>query len=392
MVPKLHCMVIVGTRPEAIKMAPVVRALRKYEHQVRTQLVLTGQHGELVDEVLRLFHLEPNFDLDLMRHSQTLSQFTACALIALTDLFAHERHDLIPAQGDTTTVFAASLAAFYQRIKVGHVEAGLRTLDKGNPFPEEINRRLTGVVADLHFAPTQEARLNLLREQTPGSQILVTGNPVIDALQMTREHALTIARKQFACLDSGLRTVLVTAHRRENHGEPLARICRAVARLTEQYLDVQVIWPVHPNPHVFETVHRLLADKPRIHLVSPMGYCAFVGVMEMSTLILTDSGGVQEEAPALGRPVLVMRETTERPEGVNSGTVKLIGTAEADILQEAALLLTDAEAYGRMANAVCPYGDGKAANRIVTAIRRHWGLQVDSAPLGAALTRLVASA
>jgi UDP-N-acetylglucosamine 2-epimerase (non-hydrolysing) len=374
MVPKLHCMIIVGTRPEAIKMAPVVHALRKLEHQVRTQLVLTGQHGEMVDEVLSLFHLEPEFDLELMQHSQTLSQFTARSLIALSDLFAGERPDLILVEGDTTTVFAASLAAFHQNIKVGHVEAGLRTLDKRNPFPEEINRRLTGVVADLHFAPTQEARQNLLREQVPDSQIFVTGNPVIDALQMTRENACAAARKQFPCLDSGLRTVLVTAHRRENHGEPLARICHAVARLTENFPDVQVIWPVHPNPQVFETVHRLLTDKPRIHLVNPMGYCVFVGVMEMSTLILTDSGGVQEEAPALGRPVLVMRATTERPEGVSAGTVKLIGTAEADILQEASLLLTDAEAYRRMANAVCPYGDGKAADRIVLAIRHHWGL------------------
>ena len=359
----------------------MVHALRKLEHQVRTQLVLTGQHGEMVDEVLKLFHLEPEFDLELMQHSQTLSQFTARSLIALSDLFAAERPDLILVEGDTSTVFAASLAAFHQGIKVGHVEAGLRTLDKGNPFPEEINRRLTGVLADLHFAPTQEARQNLLREYIPDAQIFVTGNPVIDALLMTRENARSVARKQFTCLDSGLRTVLVTAHRRENHGEPLARICRAVARLTEQYPDVQVIWPVHPNPRVFETVHRLLADKPNIHLVSPIGYCAFVGVMDMSTLILTDSGGVQEEAPALGRPVLVMRETTERPEGVSSGTVKLIGTAEEDILQEAASLLTDVEAYGRMANAVCPYGDGKAANRIVTAIRRHWRLQAESNPL-----------
>jgi UDP-N-acetylglucosamine 2-epimerase (non-hydrolysing) len=373
-------------------MAPVVHALRKLEHQVRTQLVLTGQHGEMVDEVLRLFHLEPEFDLELMQHSQTLSQFTARALMALTDLFASERPDLILVEGDTTTVFAASLAAFHQGIKVGHVEAGLRTLDKCNPFPEEINRRLTGVVADLHFAPTQEARQNLIREFIPDSQIFVTGNPVIDALQMTRENARTVAIKQFPYLDSGLRTVLVTAHRRENHGEPLARICRAVARLTEQYPDVQVIWPVHPNPQVYETVHRLLADKSNIHLVSPIGYCAFVGIMDISTLILTDSGGVQEEAPALGCPVLVMRETTERPEGVSSGTVKLIGTEEANILREAALLLTNAEAYGRMANAVCPYGDGKAADRIVTAIRRHWGLQVESASPGADLTGLITSA
>jgi len=388
----LRCMVIIGTRPEAIKLAPVMHALREAGHQVRTQLVLTGQHGELVDEVLKLFHLKPEFDLDLMRHYQTLSQFTARALTALTDLFARERPDLILVQGDTTTVFAASLSAFYQRIKVGHVEAGLRTHDKGNPFPEEINRRLTGVLADLHFAPTEEARLNLLLERIPDSQIFVTGNPVIDALQMTREQARTVARKQFACLDNGLRTILVTSHRRENQGEPLERICRAIARLTEQYLDVQVIWPVHPNPRVFKTVHRLLSDKPNIHLVSPMGYCAFVGVMEMSTLILTDSGGVQEEAPALGRPVLVMRETTERPEGIDAGTVKLIGTAEVDIFKESALLLTDTEAYGRMANAVSPYGDGKAANRIVTAIRHHWGLQNNTEQLDAALTQVVASA
>jgi len=359
-------------------MAPVVHALRKLEHQIRTQLVLTGQHGEMVDEVLRLFHLEPEFDLELMQHSQTLSLFTTRALTALTDLFTSERPDLILVEGDTTTVFAAALAAFHQSIKIGHVEAGLRTLDKANPFPEEINRRLTGVLTDLHFAPTQEARQNLLREYIPDSQIFVTGNPVIDALLMTRENARGVAREQFLFLDNGLRTVLVTAHRRENHGEPLARICRAVASLTTRYPDVQVIWPVHPNPNVFDTVHRMLGDKPNIHLVRPIGYCAFVGVMDMSTLILTDSGGVQEEAPALGRPVLVMRETTERPEGVNSGTVKLVGTAEANILQEAALLLTDAEAYEHMANAVCPYGDGKAADRIVTGIQRHWGLQVDS--------------
>jgi len=360
-------------------MAPVVLALRRSEHLFRTQLVLTGQHGELVDEVLSLFHLEPEFDLELMQHSQTLSQFTARSLTALTDLFNRERPDLILVEGDTTTVFAASLAAFYQAIKVGHVEAGLRTLDKANPFPEEINRRLTGVLADLHFAPTQEARQNLLREFIPDSQIFVTGNPVIDALLMTRENARGVALEQFPFLNSGLRTVLVTAHRRENHGEPLARICGAVALLTEQFEDVQVIWPVHPNPQVFEAVHRLLADKPRIHLVDPIGYCAFVGVMDISTIILTDSGGVQEEAPALGRPVLVMRETTERPEGVSSGTVKLIGTAGADILKQASLLLTDDEAYARMANAVCPYGDGKAAERIAAAMRDYWGLPIDAA-------------
>lgn len=370
-------MVIIGTRPEAIKMAPVVHVLRRFGDEIKTQLVLTGQHGELVDDVLNLFCLEPEFDLDLMQHSQTLSEFTTRALDALTGLFVREHPDLILVQGDTTTVFAASLAAFYQGIKVGHVEAGLRTRDKCNPFPEEINRRLTGVLADLHFAPTEEARQNLILEHVSPSQIFVTGNPVIDALQMTRKNALAVARRDFGFLDKGLRTVLVTAHRRENHDEPLKRICRAVAHLTEEFTDVQVIWPVHPNPKVYDTVHSMLADRPRIHLVSPMGYCEFVGVMEMSTLILTDSGGVQEEAPALARPVLVMRDTTERPEGVNSGTVKLVGTAEKDIIQEAALLLTDKDAYDRMAHAVCPYGDGKAADRIVSAVRQHWSQQVD---------------
>jgi UDP-N-acetylglucosamine 2-epimerase (non-hydrolysing) len=378
-------MVIIGTRPEAIKMAPVVKQLRRYECTIRTQLVLTGQHGELVDEVLNIFDLNPEIDLDLMQRSQTLSQFTGRALAALTDLFLHERPDLVLVQGDTTTVFVASLAAFYQGIQVGHVEAGLRTRDKANPFPEEINRRLTGVLADLHFAPTEESRTNLLREQVPASRIFVTGNPVIDALHMTREKALHVALKQFPFLGNGLRTVLVTAHRRENHGEPLARICRAVVKLAEQHGDVQILWPVHPNPEVFDTVHRLVRNRAGIHLVDPLGYSAFVGTMQAATLVLTDSGGVQEEAPALGRPVLVLRETTERPEGVSSGTVKLIGTAENDIIEQASLLLTDADAYSRMANAICPYGDGKAAPRIVEAILRHWNLQTEFARSAPAL-------
>src|SRR5207253_4215596 len=242
--------------------------------------------------------------------------------------------DFVLVEGDTTTVFAASLVAFYRQIPVGHVEAGLRTRNKYSPFPEEINRRLTGVLADLHFAPTWEARENLLREQVDDSRIFVTGNPVIDALQIIRTRATAIARHEFPFLANGQRTVLVTSHRRENHGEPLQRICGAVSQLAEQHPEVQIIWPVHPNPDVSEVVHRYLGRRERIHLVKPIGYCSFVGVMALCDVILTDSGGMQEEAPALGIPVLVLRDTTERPEGVSAGAAQLIGTSELDIVEQ----------------------------------------------------------
>jgi UDP-N-acetylglucosamine 2-epimerase (non-hydrolysing) len=362
-------MVIVGTRPEAVKLAPVVLALRKHSGQIRTQLVLTGQHRETVDQVLDAFDLRADIDLNLMEKGQTLPHFTAKALEELTAVFQRERPDFVLVQGDTTTVFAASLAGFYQRIRVGHVEAGLRTRDKYSPFPEEINRRLTGVLADLHFAPTSEARENLLREQVSDSHIFVTGNPVIDALQAIRDRATAVALNEFPFLANGRRTILVTAHRRENHGEPLRRICRAVSKLVTRHPDIQVIWPVHPNPEVCEVVHRHIGRRERIHLVEPIGYCSFVGVMALSNVVLTDSGGVQEEAPALGKHVLILRDNTERPEGISAGTAQLIGTSEIDIEEHVSRMLSSTPIHRKTFQTISPYGDGKAAERIVAAIR-----------------------
>jgi len=367
-------MVVVGTRPEAIKLAPVVLCLLKHSGQIRTRLVLTGQHRETVDEVLEAFHLRADIDLNLMETSQTLPHFAARALEELTAVFEQERPDLLLVEGDTTTVFAASLAAFYQHIRVGHVEAGLRTRDKYSPFPEEINRRLTGALADLHFAPTWEARDNLLREQVNDSYIFVTGNPVIDAVQMIRTRATAEARNGFPFLGNGGRTLLVTSHRRENHGEPLRRICRAVSELVVRHPDVQVVWPVHPSPVVSTDVHDCLGRRERIHLTEPLGYCSFVGVMALCDLILTDSGGVQEEAPAFGKPVLVLRNNTERPEGVSAGIAQLIGTSEIDIVERASRLLSNATVYHKMSRTLCPYGDGRAAERIVAAIRLSYDL------------------
>jgi UDP-N-acetylglucosamine 2-epimerase (non-hydrolysing) len=365
----LKCLVVVGTRPEAIKLAPVVLCLLKHSGQIRTRLVLTGQHRETVDQVLEAFDLRADIDLNLMETSQSLPRFAARALEKLSAVFQQEGPDLVLVEGDTTTVFVAALAAFYQHIRVGHVEAGLRTRDKFSPFPEEINRRLTGVLVDLHFAPTWEARENLLREQVDDAHIFVTGNPVIDALLMIRARATMVARKEFPFLGNGGRTLLVTSHRRENHGDPLRRICHAVSQLVARHPDVQVVWPVHPSPVVHDVVHQCLGGKERIHLTEPLGYASFVGVMALCDLVLTDSGGVQEEAPAFGKPVLVLRDNTERPEGLSAGTAQLIGTSEIDIVKQASCLLSNATLYGKMSRTVSPYGDGRAAERIVAAIR-----------------------
>ena len=370
-----RCLVIIGTRPEAIKMAPVLLELRKHSGQIKTQLVLTGQHREIVDSVTALFGIQADVDLNLMQTGQTLSDFSGRAVIAIAGVLEAERPHLVLVQGDTTTVFAASLAAFYQNIPVGHVEAGLRTRDRRSPFPEEINRRLTTVLADLHFAPTAAARDNLLREHVDASAIFVTGNPVIDALQMIRKHGEEVALRRFPSLADGMRTVLVTCHRRENHGEPLQRVCRAVDRLVEKQRDLQVMWPVHPNPSVAGTVHDLLGGKERIHLLEPLEYETFVGLIALSDLVLTDSGGLQEEAPAMGKPVLVLRDTTERPEGIQAGAACLVGTREVDIVERTSELLEDHALYLRSSHAVSPYGDGKAAERIVGAVRFHFGLQ-----------------
>jgi len=369
---RLQCLVLAGTRPEAIKMAPIAIGLSR-RSGIETRLVLTGQHREMVDEVLETFQLTADINLNLMQHSQTLAGFASRALDALHLEFEKQKPDLVLVQGDTTTAFIASLAAFYLNVEVGHIEAGLRTNNKRSPFPEEINRRLISVIADLHFAPTRESYDTLLREGLDPATVYLTGNPVMDALRLTQDRGIHHARDEFQFLDQDLKTILVTAHRRENHGEPLRQICRAVARVVESHPDVQVIWPVHPNPAVSGVVEEMLGRGERIHLVKPINYCSFAGVLALCHLVLTDSGGVQEEAPAFGKPVLVLRDTTERPEGVAAGTARLIGPGEEAIVEHVTRLLRDEMEYQAMSKAVSPYGDGKAAERIIDAILYHYG-------------------
>ncbi len=357
---------IFGTRPEAVKMAPVVRELTRTPG-VESLVCVTAQHREMLDQVLDLFNITPDVDLDLMRPGQSLAQLTARVFTHLDPVLANLKLDWVLVQGDTTTVMSAALLAYYHRIKVGHVEAGLRTGDKWQPFPEEINRRVAGVTADLHFAPTEWSRQNLLRENVPDEQIIVTGNTVIDALQWVSEMP---AQALPFDINSGIRLVTVTAHRRENFGQPLENICQALLQLSEIYRnDVQFVYPVHLNPNVQEPVYRLLDDIPNITLLPPLDYLPLVHLLKRSTLVLTDSGGLQEEAPGLGVPVLVLREVTERPEGVEAGTVKLVGADPDRIIAETRRLLDDPAAHAAMARAVNPYGDGHAAERIVEAIR-----------------------
>ncbi|MEN8172483.1 MAG: UDP-N-acetylglucosamine 2-epimerase (non-hydrolyzing) [Chloroflexota bacterium] len=361
--PPLRVLSIFGTRPEAVKMAPVVRALAAAP-DIKSWVCVTAQHREMLDQVLNLFAITPDVDLDLMRPGQSLAELTARVFTHLDPVLADIKPDWILVQGDTTTVMASALLAYYHQIKVGHVEAGLRTGDKWQPFPEEINRRVAGVTADLHFAPTAWSRDNLLRENIPDSQIVVTGNPVIDALQwVSNQPAPKLP------IPAAPRYVLVTAHRRENHGAPLADICAALLELAEIYRDdVQFVYPVHLNPNVQEPVYRLLDGVPNISLLAPLDYLPMTHMMKRSTLVLTDSGGIQEEAPGLGTPTLVLRNTTERPEGVEAGTLKLVGTKPDRIVAETRRLLDDPDAHAAMAGAVNPYGDGRAAQRIVSAI------------------------
>jgi len=370
---KLRVLSIFGTRPEAVKMAPVVQQLKRTP-QIESLVCVTAQHREMLDQVLDLFKITPDIDLNLMRADQSLAQLTAAVFTYLDPVLAHLRPDWVLVQGDTTTVMAAALLAYYQRIQVGHVEAGLRTGDKWQPFPEEINRRVAGVVTDLHFAPTQWSRENLLREGVPPERVVVTGNPVIDALQSVA--ALPPSAEVLALFESlglpaqgpGPRIVLITAHRRENFGRPLENICAALRQLAECYPETRFIYPVHLNPNVQEPVYRLLGGIPNFHLLPPLDYLPLVQLIRRSALILTDSGGLQEEAPGLGVPVLVMRQVTERPEGVQAGTVRLVGTDQQVIVSEARRLLDDPVAHAAMAQAVNPYGDGHAAERIVKAI------------------------
>jgi UDP-N-acetylglucosamine 2-epimerase (non-hydrolysing) len=374
---KLRVLSIFGTRPEAVKMAPVVKALIQ-EPGIEAQVCVTAQHRQMLDQVLDLFQIQPYVDLDLMRSDQSLAELTAAVFTHLDPVLTALKPDWVLVQGDTTTVMAAALLAFYHRIAVGHVEAGLRTYDKYQPFPEEINRRVASVVADLHFAPTEWSRQNLLREGVPPDQVIVTGNPVIDALQSvanlppdayTRD-LLERMGLQGDIVDNGQpRLVLITAHRRENFGRPLEDICLALRRLAETYGEsVRLVYPVHLNPNVQEPVYRLLGQVPNITLLDPLDYLPLVQLMSRASLVLTDSGGLQEEAPGLGVPVLVMRAVTERPEGVKAGTVKLVGTDPERIYSEARRLLDDPTAHAQMARAVNPYGDGHAAGRIVAAI------------------------
>lgn len=370
-------MCVFGTRPEAIKMAPVVKAIEENEN-LQSIVTVTAQHREMLDQVLQLFQIKPDFDLNLMKKNQTLTDITAGVLHGLEEILRQEQPDLVLVHGDTTTTFAATLAAFYQQIPVGHVEAGLRSGNMYSPYPEEANRKLTGVMTTLHFSPTPEARQNLLRENANDANIFVTGNTVIDALLSTVKSQYQFADAALQeLMDSPAQKVLITAHRRENQGEPMAHIFQAVRRLHETLPEVQFIFPIHKNPKVRELAARILGDLERVHIIEPLDYEPFANAMARVDLILTDSGGLQEEAPALGKPVLVLRDTTERPEAVTAGTVELVGTDEDLIYNTALTLLTDANAYHKMANAVNPYGDGKASGRIGDAIEYYFGIRAE---------------
>ncbi|MFF7397944.1 non-hydrolyzing UDP-N-acetylglucosamine 2-epimerase [Achromobacter sp. NPDC008082] len=365
---------VFGTRPEAIKMAPLVRALQVAE-DIDARVCVTAQHREMLDVVLELFEIRPDFDLNIMRPGQDLTDISCGILTGLRSVFKDFRPDYVLVHGDTATTFAASLAAYYEGIAVGHVEAGLRTGNIYSPWPEEGNRKLTGAIASIHFAPTDSSRNNLRQEGVPGESILVTGNTVIDALQWVSKKVETdveLSRKmgrQFDFLADDRRLVLITGHRRESFGSGFERICEAIAGCADQYPDVDFVYPVHMNPNVRAPVNRLLHGRTNVHLIEPQDYLPFVYLMSRSYLILTDSGGIQEEAPSLGKPVLVMRDTTERPEAVEAGTVRLVGTDVARIREELSLLLDDAEEYRRMSFAHNPYGDGTASQRIIAGLR-----------------------
>jgi UDP-N-acetylglucosamine 2-epimerase (non-hydrolysing) len=367
----LRVLSIVGTRPEAIKMAPVILELGRRTPCAISRVCVTGQHRDLLDSPLALFGIVPDYDLAVMQHAQSPIQVAARVMTELDHVLERERPDWVLVQGDTTTAMAASVVAAYRRVRLGHVEAGLRTHDKNHPFPEEINRRITGVVSDLHFAPTERSRANLMREGESSERIVVTGNPVIDALHMAVAMPFEARAELLSDVPADRRIILLTAHRRENFGRPLERICEAVLTLAEAYRgDVHVVYPVHPNPAVRDTVTARLSGRQGISLMEPLNYLPLVHLMKRSTLVLTDSGGIQEEAPGLGKPVLVLRETTERPEAVEAGTVELVGTDPDRIVARTRELLDDASAYERMARAVNPYGDGKAAQRIADALIR----------------------
>lgn len=369
----MKVMAIFGTRPEAIKMAPVVRELLK-RPEIETKVCLTAQHREMLDQVVDLFQLPVDYDLDIMKQGQSLYDITDRVLLGLKEVLEKEKPDLVLVHGDTTTTFSATLAAFYQQIDVGHVEAGLRTGNMYSPFPEEANRRLTSVLTALHFAPTETARQNLLKENQKDDHIFTVGNSVIDALLATVKKDYVFEDKELQEIEEHKRIILVTTHRRENLGEPMRNVYRALRRLVQTVPDTEVVFPVHRNPLVRQAVKEVLDGVPGIHLVDPMEYEPFTNLMARSAIILTDSGGIQEEAPSLGKPVLVLRDTTERPEAVASGTVKLVGTDEDKVYNTAYKLFTDEEAYREMAESINPYGDGHTSERIVQAILYFYGI------------------
>ncbi|PTF94482.1 UDP-N-acetylglucosamine 2-epimerase (non-hydrolyzing) [Staphylococcus chromogenes] len=363
-------MTIFGTRPEAIKMTPLVLQLKK-EEQLEPVVVVTAQHREMLDSVLETFNIQPDYDLNVMKPGQTLSQVTSRVLTGLEDIIKEVQPDMILVHGDTTTTFAGSLAAFYNEISIGHVEAGLRTWNKYSPFPEEMNRQMTGIMADLHFAPTEQAEKNLLNENKDPQSVVVTGNTAIDAMHTTidQDYQSEIIQRH-----QDKRIILLTSHRRENIGQPMENIFKAARRIVEEVEDAVIVYPMHKNPKVRDIARQYLSDHDRIELIEPLEVVDFHNFAHQSYLILTDSGGVQEEAPSLGKPVLVLRDTTERPEGVEAGTLKLAGTEEEDVYRLTKELLTDKELYQSMSIAQNPYGDGHASERICNHIRHYFGL------------------
>lgn len=374
---KIKVMSIFGTRPEATKMAPLINAMEKCK-EIEQIVCVTAQHREMLDQVLEIFDLKPDYDLDIMTQRQTLTDITVKALTGLEEVMAKAKPDLVLVHGDTTTTFAGSLAAFYSGIKLGHVEAGLRTYDKTQPFPEEMNRVLTGHMADLHFAPTKLAKEHLLKENISPEGIFITGNTAVDCLKTTIKDNFVFDVDILNKIDyKNKRVITMTAHRRENLGEPLENICKAVLRLVNDYDDVEVVYAVHFNPAVREVANRVLGGHSRIHLIDPIDIRNMHNLMNLSYMVMTDSGGLQEEVPSMGKPVLVLRNVTERPEGVEAGTLKLAGVHENEIYAQAKELLDNKESYDKMAAARNPFGDGHAAERIVEAIRYYFGFRQD---------------
>jgi len=376
---RIKILIVFGTRPEAVKMAPLVKELQKSPN-ILPVVAVTAQHREMLDQVLDLFEIKPHYDLNIMRHGQTLSEITSRVLEGIGEIIAGEKPDLVLVHGDTTTTFASALAAFYEKTPVGHVEAGLRTRDKYAPFPEEMNRRLTGALADFHFAPTETARKNLLKEGVDRKSIFVTGNTVIDALFAAVNPKYKFEGPLSRLRFENRRIILVTAHRRENWGEPMEEIFSALAQIVDRFGDVEVVFPVHKNPAIRTQAEKILGRRKRIHLIEPLEYAPFVNLMARCYMVLTDSGGLQEEAPALGKPVLVLREITERPEALEAGTVRLVGFSRDRIVRETEKLLRDDKEYQAMANAVNPYGDGKASIRIRKWLEYRYGLSSEIPP------------